>query len=110
MRAYHYILKRRDVSRAAKNPYRPRGQVKYGPWITVSSHATLDEARAAQRSFINGLYDRGIFHRGRRLTCGTGRFTMYYQREQARAVPDVAEHATDEDAAWLTSPIVGGKL
>jgi len=54
------------IEAAAVNPNRPRGQVRYGPWRKVSSHGSKTEAIAAAGAVV-GLYDVGIFHRGKRI-------------------------------------------
>ena len=63
-----FILKRRTIEASTShNPHRPRGQVKYGPWVTVGKFDTVDAAEAA---ITNGLYDWGVFHRGRKVLQG----------------------------------------
>jgi len=63
-----FIYKKRSVEAAAYNPFRPRGQVCYGRWQTISKHDTFDEAVDAMQLQTAGLYDRGVFYRGERIT------------------------------------------
>jgi hypothetical protein len=70
-----YIYKRRTAGMGARNPFRPRGQIKYDPWKTVARFDTLDAARSYQNADCIGLYDRAIFYRGQRITDSGGRLT-----------------------------------
>lgn len=62
--AARYILKRRAYE--GKRPVAFGGLKDcYGPWTKISDHATADEARNAIPSA--GLYDWGIFYRGKKI-------------------------------------------
>lgn len=61
-----YILKRRTIGTAARNPYRPKGQVKYGTWVRW----LMDAEYASIAAHFNaaprgGLYDWAVFYRGK---------------------------------------------
>ncbi len=62
-RQARYLVKRREV--IGKVPTRYGSTLTYGKWITVGSYATLEEAQDHPRA--PGLYDWGVFYRGRRL-------------------------------------------
>lgn len=64
-----FIVKRRTIEAAARNPYRPRGQVRYGRWQTVAKCDTFAEAHEAKRK-IRGLYSTQVFYRGAKLLDG----------------------------------------
>lgn len=61
-----YLIKQRTAEAGRHNPYRPR-QLRYGKWVTVATADTFPEAQAAVRR-LQGLYDRGIFYMGKRIT------------------------------------------
>ena len=70
-----FIVKRRTFEAAAPNPYRPKGQIRYGKWETVARVATFTEARVALSS-IQGLYSTQIFYRGQKVIDKSGRVVV----------------------------------
>jgi len=69
-----YIYKRRACLGMGKpSMYRPRGRMTFGKWQRVCDYATLAEAHSHQLRDSVGLYDRAVFHKGRRLTDSNGR-------------------------------------
>jgi hypothetical protein len=63
-KAKYHIKKRTFELSKTKNPYRPRGQVTYGPWVRITNTEDKDYApKLASR--ITGLYDVAIFYRGK---------------------------------------------
>ena len=64
MASKRFILKRQTVAVGAANPYRPRGQMTYGPLMRVGLFASLAEAQAA---VTKGLYRHVITHGGRKV-------------------------------------------
>ena len=66
MKAAKFLLKRRTIG-TYSNPFKRGGIGKqYGKWVTTASYETMSEAMNAPKS--DGLYDWGIFHRGKRVT------------------------------------------
>lgn len=66
MRTAKYHIKKRTFEKSSiPNPYRPRGQVTYGPWVAVTSAEDKEEAAKLARSITVGLYDKAIFFRGK---------------------------------------------
>lgn len=59
-----YLVKRRTLEAARPNRYGHK--VRHGKWVTHSRHDTLDAALAVVAK-LQGLYDTGIFHNGKRL-------------------------------------------
>ena len=64
-----FILKQRDCAwGGSPNPFRPRGQMIYGAWKRLGQYESLPEALDALRDRSNGLVDRAVFYKGRRVT------------------------------------------
>lgn len=59
-----FILKRQTVSLAAANPHRPRGQIAYGPLVSVEKFDSLADAQAAVKP---GLYRYIVVYAGQRV-------------------------------------------
>jgi hypothetical protein len=67
-----WIVKARSVGLGARNPYRPRGQIRYGKWITVASFPAAEWREAKARWEVEqrrrGLEDVAVFRMGKRYT------------------------------------------
>lgn len=69
-----FILKQRDLWNGGRNnPYRPRGQICYGPWKRVADFGTMQQAHSALLDVGTGLVDRAVFYKGKRVTEANGR-------------------------------------
>jgi hypothetical protein len=65
-----FIVKEKAYAGTYRNPYRRGGGgMKWGPWRTISKHATLEEA-IAKSVVIVGLAKRSVFYGGERITDG----------------------------------------
>lgn len=69
MTRVRYIVKRRSIEAASRNPYRPRQRHRYGKWVAVRIFPDQQQATDFyERNKGIGLYNWAIFHRGKIIT------------------------------------------
>lgn len=80
-----YIVRSRVMEAASRNPYRPKGQIRYGKWITVGTFpGFLDAWEKLRRA--QGFRDVAIFYGDKRITDKEKRIN-----EDGRIIPEVKE-------------------
>lgn len=61
---HKFKVKRRQLSPAKRNPFRPSQRLKRGRWVTLAEFATYEEALARAKTVAGGMREVAIYHHG----------------------------------------------